>query len=100
MNDSGSEGHENMAEIRFQGVRKSFGDFAAVDGVDLEVKDGEFMVLLGPSGCGKTTLLRCLAGLERVDEGSVSIGDRDATDLPPRSGGSRWCSRATPSFRT
>jgi multiple sugar transport system ATP-binding protein len=73
-----------MADLRFQGVRKSFGDFAAVDGVDLDVKDGEFMVLLGPSGCGKTTLLRCLAGLERVDDGRVHIGDRDATDLPPR----------------
>ncbi|MBA3400449.1 MAG: ABC transporter ATP-binding protein [Actinobacteria bacterium] len=73
-----------MADIRFEGVHKSFGNFAAVDGVDLEVKDGEFMVLLGPSGCGKTTLLRCLAGLERVDEGRVYIGDRDATDLPPR----------------
>jgi multiple sugar transport system ATP-binding protein len=73
-----------MADIRFEAVRKSFGKFAAVDGVDLEVKDGEFMVLLGPSGCGKTTLLRCLAGLERVDEGRVFIGDRDATDLAPR----------------
>jgi multiple sugar transport system ATP-binding protein len=73
-----------MADIRFVGVHKTFGDFAAVDGVDLEVKDGEFMVLLGPSGCGKTTLLRCLAGLERVDDGRVYIGDRDATDLPPR----------------
>ena len=73
-----------MAEIRFEGVRKTFGSFAAVDGVDLEVKEGEFMVLLGPSGCGKTTLLRCLAGLERVDEGRVHIGNRDATDLPPR----------------
>ena len=73
-----------MAEIRFEGVRKTFGSFAAVDSVDLEVRDGEFMVLLGPSGCGKTTLLRCLAGLERVDEGRVYIGDRNATDLPPR----------------
>ncbi len=73
-----------MADIRFEGVRKNFGKFAAVDAVDLEVKDGEFMVLLGPSGCGKTTLLRCLAGLEQVDSGSVHIGDRDATDLPPR----------------
>ena len=73
-----------MAEIRFQGVHKTFGSFAAVDGVDLEVKDGEFMVLLGPSGCGKTTLLRCLAGLEHVDDGRVFIGDRDATELPPR----------------
>ena len=73
-----------MADIRFERVRKSFGDFTAVDGVDLEVKDREFVVLLGPSGCGKTTLLRCLAGLERVDDGRVSIGGRDATDLPPR----------------
>jgi multiple sugar transport system ATP-binding protein len=73
-----------MADVRFQGVRKSFGDFAAVDGVDLDVRDGEFMVLLGPSGCGKTTLLRCLAGLERVNEGRVFIGDRDTTDQPPR----------------
>ena len=77
-------GARDMADIRFEGVRKTFGKFAAVDGVDLEVKDGEFMVLLGPSGCGKTTLLRCLAGLERVDDGRVHIGDRDATDLPPR----------------
>ena len=73
-----------MSEIRFEAVRKSFGKFHAVDGVDLAVNDREFVVLLGPSGCGKTTLLRCLAGLERVDGGRVFIGDRDATDLPPR----------------
>jgi multiple sugar transport system ATP-binding protein len=73
-----------MADVSFQGVRKSFGKVAAVDDVDLEVSDGEFVVLLGPSGCGKTTLLRCLAGLERVDAGRVLIGGRNATDLPPR----------------
>jgi multiple sugar transport system ATP-binding protein len=73
-----------MAEVRFEGIRKLFGKVAAVDGVDLEVADGEFMVLLGPSGCGKTTLLRCLAGLEKVDDGHVWIGGRNATDLPPR----------------
>jgi multiple sugar transport system ATP-binding protein len=73
-----------MADVSFQGVRKSFGKIAAVDDVDLDVSDGEFVVLLGPSGCGKTTLLRCLAGLEKVDAGRVVIGGTDATDLPPR----------------
>ena len=89
-----------MAEITFQGVQKNFGKFAAVDGVDLEVRDREFIVLLGPSGCGKTTLLRCLAGLERVDHGRVFIGGRDATDFRRGDGASQWSSRATPSFRT
>src|ERR687892_2147176 len=73
-----------MAEVRFEAVRKMFGKVAAVDDVDLTVREGEFVVLLGPSGCGKTTLLRCLAGLEKMDGGRVRIGDRDATDLPPR----------------
>jgi multiple sugar transport system ATP-binding protein len=73
-----------VGEVRFERVRKTFGKVAAVDDVDLDVADGEFVVLLGPSGCGKTTLLRCLAGLEKVDGGRVLIGGRDATDLPPR----------------
>jgi multiple sugar transport system ATP-binding protein len=73
-----------MAGLRFDSVTKMFGKVMAVDAVDLEVADGEFVVLLGPSGCGKTTLLRCLAGLEKVDGGRVRIGNRDATDLPPR----------------
>jgi multiple sugar transport system ATP-binding protein len=73
-----------MADVSFQRVRKTFGKVVAVDDVELDVEDGEFVVLLGPSGCGKTTLLRCLAGLEKVDSGRVLIGGRDATNLPPR----------------
>ncbi|MGV9304077.1 ABC transporter ATP-binding protein [Nonomuraea sp. NPDC004354] len=56
----------------------------AVDALDLDITDGEFLVLVGPSGCGKSTSLRMLAGLERVDGGHISIGDREVTNLPPR----------------
>ena len=72
-----------MADVRFERVRKIFSKVTAVDDVELEIGDGD-MVLLGPSGRGKTTLLRCLAGLEKVDGGRVWIGGRDATNLPPR----------------
>jgi multiple sugar transport system ATP-binding protein len=73
-----------VAEIRLEGVSKVFDKTTAVDNVDLEIADGEFMVQLGPSGCGKTTLLRLLAGLEYPNGGRVRIGDVDVTDLPPR----------------
>src|SRR4051812_36932910 len=74
-----------MAGITLDGVTKAFGAFKAVDGVSLEVGDGEFLVLVGPSGCGKSTLLRLLAGLEDVTDGTIAIGGRDVTDLAPRS---------------
>src|ERR1700744_6477290 len=75
-----------MAEIVVRGVTKSFdrGRVTAVSDVDLTVADGEFFVLLGPSGCGKTTLLRMIAGLDFADQGTVMIGQRDVTTLPPR----------------
>src|SRR5205809_4308937 len=73
-----------MASVGIWSVLKKFGRTVALKDVGLLIGDGEFMVLLGPSGCGKTTLLRCLAGLERVDGGTVRIGDRDVSDLPPR----------------
>jgi multiple sugar transport system ATP-binding protein len=74
-----------MAEIRLEGVSKRFGSVTAVDGVSLDIGDGEFLVLVGPSGCGKSTLLRMIAGLEDATEGTIAIGDRDVTDLAPRS---------------
>jgi multiple sugar transport system ATP-binding protein len=75
-----------MADIVVRGVTKSFdrGRVTAVNDVDLTVADGEFFVLLGPSGCGKTTLLRMIAGLDFADGGTVTVGNRDVTTLPPR----------------
>src|SRR5919201_312843 len=71
-----------MATIELRTVVKTFSNgVRAVDGVDLTIEDGEFMVLVGPSGCGKTTLLRCIAGLEDVSDGAIFIGDRDVTDV-------------------
>jgi len=64
-------------------VWKHFGRVVAVKDVSLTIHDSEFLVLLGPSGCGKTTTLRCIAGLERVDEGHIYIGEQDVTTLPP-----------------
>ncbi len=75
-----------MGGIALERVSKVFpGDVLAVDDVDLEIGDGEFMVLVGPSGCGKSTLLRMVAGLEAVSSGRIRIGERDVTDVAPRS---------------
>jgi len=71
------------ALVSFEQVSKRFGDFTAVDGVSLDIQDGEFFALLGPSGCGKTTLLRMLAGFERPDAGKVVLGGTDLTGVPP-----------------
>ena len=74
-----------MASVTFEGVGKVFPDGTrAVDGLDLEVRDGEFMVFVGPSGCGKTTALRMVAGLEDATEGTIRIGDTVANDVLPR----------------
>jgi multiple sugar transport system ATP-binding protein len=73
-----------MSRIQLSGLRKDYGGTVAVDGIDLEVADGEFLVLLGPSGCGKSTLLRMVAGLVAPSAGRVLVGDRDVTATPPR----------------
>ena len=72
-----------LVSIRFNRVTKIFDGERVVDDVSLNVNPGELFFLLGPSGCGKTTLLRCLAGFCRPDEGSVHVGDRDVTQVPP-----------------
>jgi putative spermidine/putrescine transport system ATP-binding protein len=69
--------------ISLRGVRKTFGSVTAVDGVDLDIADGEFFSMLGPSGSGKTTVLRMVAGFESPTEGRVFLGDQDVTDRPP-----------------
>src|SRR5215475_14331079 len=76
-----------MAAVVAKDIRKDFGDVAAVDGVSLAVRDGEFLVLLGPSGCGKTTFLRIVAGLERQTSGDILINDEIVNDVTPRARG-------------
>ena len=73
-----------MAMVETKSLHKKFGAITAVDGIDLETEEGEYLVLLGPSGCGKTTLLRLIAGLEHPSEGDVLIGGQVVTHLPPR----------------
>ena len=73
-----------MAKVRIENLKKYFGKVKALDGINLEIEDGEFVVLLGPSGCGKTTLLRSVSGLEKVTDGRIYFNDRDITDLPPK----------------
>jgi len=71
-----------MANITFQGLGKVYpGGVRAVEGVDLEVEDGEFVVLVGPSGCGKSTTLRMVAGLEEITDGTLRIGDRVVNEV-------------------
>ncbi|MER7557474.1 sn-glycerol-3-phosphate ABC transporter ATP-binding protein UgpC [Nocardioides sp. NPDC126508] len=75
-----------MATVSFEKAQRWYAGAPepAVKGIDLEIKDGEFMVLVGPSGCGKTTTLRMLAGLEEVNSGAIRIGDRDVTNVAPK----------------
>ena len=74
-----------MARVKLEGIRKMYQDsVVAVHGVDLDVADGEFVVLVGPSGCGKSTTLRMIAGLESITAGKLFIGDRLVNDVPPK----------------
>ncbi|MEL6759231.1 MAG: sn-glycerol-3-phosphate ABC transporter ATP-binding protein UgpC [Myxococcota bacterium] len=73
-----------MASVRLNNVSKSFGDTKVVKGADLDIEDGDFVVLVGPSGCGKSTVLRMIAGLESVSAGEILIGERAVKDVDPR----------------
>jgi sn-glycerol 3-phosphate transport system ATP-binding protein len=76
-----------MSDIQLRRVHKSYGKNAVVHGVDLDIKDGEFIVILGPSGCGKSTLLRMIAGLEEITAGEIAIGGTVVNGLEPRERG-------------
>ncbi|HSQ11116.1 MAG TPA: sn-glycerol-3-phosphate ABC transporter ATP-binding protein UgpC [Burkholderiaceae bacterium] len=73
-----------MAQVAIRGVAKRFGGTTVIHGVDIEIAEGEFAVLVGPSGCGKTTLLRMIAGLEEISDGEILIGDRMVNRVPPK----------------
>ena len=73
-----------MAHVKIEGLEKRCGTVPAVRGIDLEVADGEFTVLVGPSGCGKSTLLRVIAGLETPDASTIAIGCTVVNDMRPR----------------
>ena len=72
-----------MAAVSLRDVRKSYGDLQVIHGVNIDIADGEFIVILGPSGCGKSTLLRMVAGLEAITSGEIRIGERVVNDLEP-----------------
>lgn len=73
-----------MSFVQISDLKKSYGNYAAIKGIDLDVGDGEFLVLLGPSGCGKSTLMRMIAGIEPVTSGAIRFDGRDVTHLTPR----------------
>ena len=73
-----------MAQVHLRGVKKSYDKLEVIHGVDIEIADGEFIVIVGPSGCGKSTLLRMVAGLERITGGEIAIGDRVVNELEPK----------------
>lgn len=89
-----------MANIKCSNIRKSYGGLTVIDGLNLDIADHEFVVFLGPSGCGKSTMLRMIAGLEEVSGGTVSIGDKNVTNLPPGERGVAMVFQSMRSIRT
>src|ERR1700761_9120437 len=83
-----------MAAVQLSGIFKRYGETQVVHGIDLDIDDGEFVVLVGPSGCGKSTLMRMVAGLEEISGGELMIGGQRRSSAI-----SRWCSRVTRCIR-
>ena len=73
-----------MAAVSIRDVYKSFGEVKVIQGISMEIADGEFVVMVGPSGCGKSTLLRMVAGLESISSGEIAIGGRVVNNLEPK----------------
>ena len=91
-----------MAQVHLRGVKKTYDNkIEVIHGIDMEIADGEFIVIVGPSGCGKSTLLRMIAGLETHHRAARSRSATAwSTSSSPRTATSRWCSRTTRSIRT
>src|SRR3990167_6393778 len=73
-----------MGEVKLTNIVKRYGTVEIIKSLSLHIRDGEFLVLVGGSGCGKSTTLRLIAGLETANEGTITIGDRDVTNIPPK----------------
>ena len=89
-----------MATVTLRDIIKIYGEFVAIKGVDIDIEDGTFVVLVGPSGCGKSTLLRMIAGLETISDGELRSAASVVNDLPPPIAASPWCSSPMRSIRT
>src|SRR2546429_5494864 len=73
-----------MAKVHLRDVRKNYADLEVIHGVDVEIRDGEFIVIVGPSGCGKSTLLRMIAGLETITDGEIAIAGKRVNEVEPK----------------
>ena len=76
-----------MSDLKIKNIYKKYGKTQILNGLSLDVKDGELVTLLGPSGCGKTTTLRCITGFLNPDKGNILIGEKNITDIPPEKRG-------------
>lgn len=85
--------------VKFENIEIKYGDFVAIENLNLDIKEGEFFTFLGPSGCGKTTSLRALVGFLSPSKGKVYVGDKDVTNLPVEKETLAWCSKAMRFFR-